>query len=53
VNDSNNRELLHQFPVTYIPASFIMDKNGDLSFSAVGVLEQDEIRAELDKVVSN
>jgi glutaredoxin-related protein len=53
VNDSNNRELLQQYPVSYIPASFIMDKNGKLSFSAVGVLKQDEIRAELDKVVSN
>lgn len=44
--------MLRQYPVSYIPASFIMDKDGKISFSAVGVLEPDEIRSELDKVVS-
>lgn len=52
VNNAENQDLLRQYPVTYIPASFIMDKEGKLSFSAVGLLKPDEIRAELDKVVS-
>ena len=46
-------DLLREYPVTYVPASFIMDKNGEISFSAIGVLKAEEIKAELDKVVSN
>ena len=53
VNDAANRDLLQQYPVTYIPASFIMDKDGIVIFSAEGVLTPEEIRAELDKVVSD
>lgn len=53
VNDAANYDLLREYPVTYVPASFIMDKNGEISFSAIGVLKAEEIKAELDKVVSN
>lgn len=51
VNNAANRDIISQYPVQYVPASFIMDKDGNNSFSAVGVLEPEEIRAELDKVV--
>lgn len=53
VNNAENQDMLRQYPIQYVPTSFFMDKQGNISFSVVGVLEPDEIRTELNKVVSD
>lgn len=53
VNNAENQDMLRQYPIQYVPTSYFMDKQGNISFSVVGVLEPDEIRAELNKVVSD
>jgi thioredoxin-like negative regulator of GroEL len=51
VNDKNNAQLAQEYGISYIPATFIIDGEGELSYEQVGIIEEDELRAELDKVV--
>ena len=51
VNDKTNAQLAQEYGITYIPATFIIDSEGELSYEQVGLIEEEELRAELDKVV--
>jgi thiol-disulfide isomerase/thioredoxin len=51
VDDRENAGLAKEYGVTYIPVTFIIDSNGELSYQEIGLMPEDDIRAELDKVV--
>lgn len=51
VNDKGNAQLVKDYGITYIPATFIIDSKGKLSYQEVGLIEEENLRAELDKVV--
>ena len=51
VNDRENTGLAKEYGVTYIPATFIIDSNGELSYQEIGLMPEEDLRAELDKVV--
>lgn len=51
VDNRENAGLTKEYGVTYIPASFIIDSNGELSYQEIGLIPEEDLRAELDKVV--
>jgi thiol-disulfide isomerase/thioredoxin len=51
VDDRENAGLAKEYGVTYIPATFIIDSNGELSYQQIGLISEEDLRAELDKVV--
>lgn len=53
VNIAENREMSKEYSIRYIPASFFIDQEGNVSFSVVGTMKPEKIREELDKVVSD
>ncbi|KUG03366.1 putative thioredoxin domain protein [hydrocarbon metagenome] len=52
VNDRANINLLQEYKLQYIPTTFIMDGQGNISYHNVGVVPLDELTAELDRVVT-
>lgn len=51
VDDRENAGLTKEYGITYIPAIFIIDSNGELSYQEIGLMPEEDLRAELDKVV--
>ncbi len=51
VDDRENAGLAKEYGITYIPATFIIDSNGELSYQEIGLMPEEDLRAELDKVV--
>ena len=51
VDDRKNAGPAKEYGVTYIPATFIIDSNGELSYQEIGLMPEEDLRAELDKVV--
>ena len=51
VDDRENAGLTKEYGVTYIPATFIIDSNGEISYQEIGLMPEEDLRAELDKVV--
>ena len=51
VDDRENAGLTKEYGVTYIPATFIIDSKGELSYQQIGLISEEDLRAELDKVV--
>lgn len=51
VNDKENAQLVQDYGITYIPATFIIDGEGKLSYQEIGLIAEKDLRAELDKVV--
>jgi thioredoxin-like negative regulator of GroEL len=51
VNDRANVNLLRQYKLQYVPASYIMDGQGNITYHNVGLISQDKLTAELDRVV--
>ena len=51
VDDRENAGLVKEYGITYIPATFIIDSNGELSYQEIGLMPEEDLRAELDKVV--
>lgn len=51
VDNRENAGLVKEYGVTYIPATFIIDNKGELSYQEIGLMPEEDLRAELDKVV--
>ena len=51
VDDRENAGLVKEYGITYIPATFIIDSNGELSYQEIGLMPEKDLRAQLDKVV--
>jgi thiol-disulfide isomerase/thioredoxin len=51
VDNTENAGLAKEYGITYIPATFIIDSNGELSYQEIGLMPEEDLRAELDKVV--
>ncbi len=51
VDDRNNIELVKKWKIQYIPASFIVDGAGKLSYQNVGIIPTEDLQKELNKVV--
>ena len=51
VDDRENAGLTKEYGVTYIPATFIIDSNGEITCQEIGLMPEEDLRAELDKVV--
>jgi len=51
VNAGENAQLAQDYGITYIPATFIINSQGKISYQEVGLLKEEKLRAELDKVV--
>lgn len=51
VDNRENAGLAKEYGVTYIPATFIIDSNGELSYQEIGLMPEEDLQAELDKVV--
>lgn len=51
VDDRENAGLAKEYGVTYIPVTFIIDSKGELSYQQIGLISEEDLRAELDKVV--
>ena len=49
--DMENLVLLKHFDLYYVPTSFFIGKDALISFQAVGFIEADKVKEELDKVV--
>lgn len=49
-NDRANINLLQQYKLQYVPTTFIMDGQGNISYQNVGVIPLDKLTAELDRV---
>lgn len=50
-DDRNNYDLLSEYEIKYIPTTYIIDKNGEISYHNIGLIPEDTLREELDKVV--
>ena len=51
VDNRENAGVAKEYGVTYIPATFIIDSNGKNSYQEIGLMPEEDLRAELDKVV--
>jgi len=51
VDDKENAGLAKEYGVTFIPATFIIDSNGEITCQEIGLMPEEDLRAELDKVV--
>lgn len=51
VDDRNNTELVQEWKIQYIPATFIIDGSGKLSYQNVGIIPVEDLQKELNKVV--
>ena len=51
VDDKENAGLAKEYGVTFIPAIFIIDSNGEITCQEIGLMPEEDLRAELDKVV--
>jgi len=51
VDDRANAQLVKDYSIAYVPTSFIIDGEGELSYKEVGLIAENILRAELDKVV--
>ncbi|MGI5912200.1 MAG: thioredoxin family protein [Syntrophomonadaceae bacterium] len=51
VDDSNNTEAVKAWGIRYIPATFILDSKGNISYEYVGIIPVDSLKNELNKVV--
>ncbi len=51
VDDSDNSSLAQEYGIAYVPTTFIIDGEGAISYQEVGLMAEDDLRAELDKVV--
>jgi thiol-disulfide isomerase/thioredoxin len=48
---TGGEDVGYSYLVQYIPTLYIIDENGDIAFSSVGLTDYSEISAELDKLV--
>lgn len=51
VDDKENAQLAQDYGITYIPGTFIIDSKGKITYQQIGLIPEEELRAELDKVV--
>jgi|GEM_PF-498448 len=51
VNDSNNTEFVREWKISYVPASFIINGEGDITYNKVGLISKKTLEEELHKVV--
>ncbi|MEN6327234.1 MAG: thioredoxin family protein [Syntrophomonas sp.] len=51
VDDQENQELCGEWGIQYIPATFILDREGKLSYENVGFFPVEDLKKELDRVV--
>lgn len=51
VNDRANINLLQKYKLQYVPTSYILDGQGNITYQNVGVIPLDELTAELNGVV--
>jgi len=51
VNDRNNMVILRSWKIQYIPTTFIVDSSGKVSYQNVGVIQTEDLKKELNKVV--
>ncbi|WP_054697211.1 thioredoxin family protein [Syntrophomonas palmitatica] len=51
VNDKDNTDVVNSWQIRYIPATFILDSSGKVSYQNVGVIPVEDLKAELNKVV--
>lgn len=51
VDDAENRELVEEWRIQYIPATFILNTQGKLSYENVGFFPVEDLKKELDRVV--
>lgn len=51
VDAESNYDLLREYEIKYIPATYIIDDKGEISYHNIGLVPEDTLREELDKVV--
>lgn len=51
VDDEENQQLCEEWKIYYIPATFILDNKGQLSYENVGFFPVEDLKKELDRVV--
>jgi len=51
VDDDDNIELVREWKIQYVPSSFILDAEGNVSYEYIGIIPADDLKNELDKVV--
>jgi thioredoxin-like negative regulator of GroEL len=47
VSDPAENKLSSQYQIQYIPTTYFLNHKGEITFSYVGVIQQDEMRAKL------
>ncbi|MBO8158176.1 thioredoxin family protein [Thermosyntropha sp.] len=50
VDEDENYELMREYEIKYIPTIYIIDAKGNVSYHNIGLIEEEALRAELDKV---
>lgn len=51
VDDEENQKLCEEWGIQFIPATFIIDREGKLSYENVGFFPVEDLKKELDRVV--
>ncbi|SHH26159.1 Thioredoxin [Thermosyntropha lipolytica DSM 11003] len=51
VDERGNYDLLREYEIKYIPTTYIIDKKGEITYHNIGIIPEDTLREELNKVV--
>lgn len=51
VDDEDNAALVKKYQIRYIPTTYIINCKGTVSYHQVGIVSEDELKKELNKVV--
>lgn len=51
VDTEGNYNLLREYEIKYIPTAYIIDEQGEISYHNIGLIPEDTLREELNKVV--
>ncbi|NLG33482.1 MAG: thioredoxin family protein [Syntrophomonadaceae bacterium] len=51
VNDRQNKGMVEKYNIRYIPTTYILDGTGEIVFTEIGVITEEDLKIELNKVI--
>ncbi|MGI6413722.1 MAG: thioredoxin family protein [Syntrophomonadaceae bacterium] len=51
VNNRQNQGMVEEYHIQYIPTTYILDRAGEIVFTEIGVISEEDLKAELNKVI--